>query len=116
MGPKRRLSENNKEYCKCYRKKNSKKYKENDALRKRHTRMLTETFNPLLHEELKNKNQERMRLSREKKHEEKEDVKVMKQETSAFSNKQSRARSLKRAEEGLPISPGKKMEVIGKEI
>ena len=39
--------------------------------------------------------------------------KVTEQETSAFLTKQSRARSLKRAEEGLPISPGKKMEVIG---
>ena len=38
---------------------------------------------------------------------------VTEQETGAFSTKQSRARSLKRAEEGLPISPGKKMEIIG---
>ena len=54
MGPKRRLS-GNKEYCKRYREKNSKKYKENDALRKRYTRMITKTTNPLLHEEQKKK-------------------------------------------------------------
>ena len=110
MGPKRRLS-GNKEYCKRYREKNSKKYKENDALRKRYTRMLTKTTSPLLHEEQKKKNRERMRLYREKKRDEKENI--VADEESAFSTKQSRARSLKRAEDGLPSSPNKKMEVIG---
>ena len=85
MGPKRRLS-GNKEYCKRYREKNSKKYKENDALRKRYTRMITKTTNPLLHEEQKKKNRERMRLYREKKRDEKENINVADEE-SAFSTK-----------------------------
>ena len=74
--------------------------------------MITKTTNPLLHEEQKKKNRERMRLYREKKRDEKENINVADEE-SAFSTKQSRARSLKRAEDGLPSSPNKKMEVIG---
>ena len=54
MSPKRKLSAKNKDYCKRYREKNSKKYKENDAFRKRYTRMLAKANNPLLHEETEN--------------------------------------------------------------
>jgi len=67
MGPKRRLSQENKFYCKRYRKNQSDEYKIKDALRKRHQRLLNKTTNPLLHEELKKKNRERMRCSRDEK-------------------------------------------------
>ena len=55
-----------------------------------------------------------MRRSRDNKRTQlQEEAKTAAEETSAFSTKQSRCRSLKRAEEGLPKSPNKKMEVIG---
>ena len=36
--------------------------------------------------------------------------------SSSFSTKESRCRSLSRAEKGLPNSPNKRKEIIGKEI
>ena len=116
MGPKR-LNQENKDYCKRYRMNHLNEYRSNDANRKRHQRLLNKTTNPLLHEELKKKNRERMRCSRdEKRTQQKEESRAAaapEQEASAFSTKQSRCRSMRRAEDGLPKSPNKKMEVIG---
>ena len=85
-------------------KKKQKTFRENDSLHKRH---------PILYEELKNKNRERMQLSRAFKKQSKfvspQDEKPQK---SSLSTKQARYRSIKGAEENLPKSPNKRLKLL----
>ncbi|XP_066916722.1 uncharacterized protein [Clytia hemisphaerica] len=106
-------SYDNKSYCKRYRQKDPEKYRKDDADRKRYQRYLKKVNNPELYAELKKKNRDRMRLSRELKKRAAQEPAPDPEPESAFSSKQSKYRSLKRAEINLPNSPNKKMEVIG---
>jgi len=112
MAPKKKKSYDNKSYCKRYREKDPNKYRKTDAERKRYQRYHMKVTDPLRFNELKKKNRDRMRLSREMKKRAAQEPQP-EPESSAFSTKQSRYRSLRKAEEGLPKSPNKKMEVIG---
>ena len=127
----------NKEYCKRYRQKDQQKYRKNDAERKRLSRLLLKAKNPLLYEDQKKKNRIRMKVSRDLKKKEASHVPAVditetgttdsleehipetspapspKTIPSSFSTKQSRCRSLIRAEKGLPTSPNKRKEIIG---
>ena len=118
MAPSKKISPSkNKEYCKRYREKNSEKAKEADRLRKQHSRFLPKVKGGVVYEELKRKNRERMRLKRLKQKKENQTelptTPILENPTLSFSSKQTRARSVKRAEKSLPESPRKRVEIIG---
>ena len=117
----------NAERCKRYRESHKEKYRENDALRKRHSRLIA-TLDPVRNAARKEKERLRKKAYRQRqKHikrmavEEKNAADVATPETSssastpssAFKHKATKARSMRRAMTALPNSPAKRNEIIG---
>ena len=103
------------ERCKKYRQLHQKEYREKDALRKTHQRMIMKITNPVA-------NEERLRIQRLKKQEYRQRIKAAKQDVatpvqepgpSAFSQHHIKSRSLQKVEKSLPKSPRKRSEIVG---
>ena len=84
----------NAERCKRYRERHSDEYKENDAIRKKRSRVSLKS-DPVAYEQYKRKERERKRYA-----------------TPVFSNNAVKSRSVKKVEKVLPKSPRRKKEII----
>ena len=124
MSPAKKASEN-KDYCKRYREKNREKYRKNNPERKRAQRVKVKLQNPELYELKKKEQRERKQLSRLRKKLRLINQSPITSESTAaaanndvatpstsFSTKQTKARSISRAEKALPKSPRKKNEIL----
>ena len=98
------------ERCKCYREKNSEKYRNQDALREKRSRWIVKSNNAA-HEEYKRKERERKRIAKLRRN-------VLNNQplepSTSFSSAAVKSRSVKKVEKSLPKSPCKKREVITK--
>ena len=111
----------NKDYCKTYREKKGDEYKIKDASRKRSKREKKKYLDPKKHHEFKKKEATRIKEHRLKNKlaeqfacdSRKETEEERPSTSSSFSSKQILNRSIKKAERLLPLSPRKKVEVIG---
>ena len=111
----------NKDYCKTYREKKGEEYKIKDSARKRSEREKRKYLDPKKHNEFKKKEAARIKECRLKKRlaeqfacdGRKETEEERPSTSSSFSSKQILNRSIKKAERSLPLSPRKKVEVIG---
>ena len=104
----------NAESCKKYRQKHADKYWYQDAMRKKHYRMMLKQTNT---KNKKKKDRERKGANKTINSREIQSTSDAKSSTmvptsSGFSNKAKKSRSLKKGEESLPNSPWKKRKVI----
>ena len=117
-------SERNKKWCKNYREKNREEYRKRDAERKRMARMTGKFTKPAVYELKKKAERLRLRIYRQRQKLELINTKQTNtstevslqeegRESSSFSNKQSKYRSLSKVEKALPSSPNKRREVVG---
>ena len=117
-------SERNKKWCKNYREKNREEYRKRDAERKRMARMTGKFTKPAVYELKKKAERWRLRIYRQRQKLELINTKQTNtstevslqeegRESSSFSNKQSKYRSLSKVEKALPSSPNKRREVVG---
>ena len=100
----------NAERCKRYREKHSEEYRNQDALRKKRSRLILKSNNAV-HEEYKRKERERKRTAKLRKNA--LNNQPLKPSTS-FSSAAVKSRSVKKVEKSLPKSPRKKWKVITK--
>ena len=117
-------SERNKKWCKNYREKNREECRKRDAERKRMARMTEKLTKPAVYELKKKAERERLKKNRQrqkiglinaKQISASPEVSLQEEgrECSSFSNKQSKYRSLSKAEKALPSSPNERTEVVG---
>ena len=111
-------SERNKKWCKNYREKNKEEHRKRDTDRKRMVRITKKITKSAVYELKKKAERERIRMYRQrqklglintKQTSTSTEVSLQEEgrESSSFSNKQSKYRSLSKAEKGLPSSPNK---------
>ena len=103
----------NAERCRKYRQAHSDKYKQADALRKKHARAKTKVLDP---EKYKFKKEMDKLRKREERLRKKLAAAVSNETTpctSSYKHKSIKFRSLKKVENSLPKSPRKKKEIIG---
>ena len=114
----------NKKWCKNCREKYREEYCKRNAERKRMVRMTEEWTKPAIYELKKKAERERLKMCRQrqkldllntKQTSSSTDVSLQEEgrESSSFSNKQSKYRSLSKVEKALPSSPNKRTEVVG---
>lgn len=103
---------NNAAYCKKYREKNLESIRKKDKERKKFARDYVKYVESEKYEEQKRKDRERKRLAKERKAVEIEADTESKLTNSSFKHKQTKYRSLKKADDALPNSPHKRKEIV----
>lgn len=103
-------------YCKKYRENNIDKIRKADKERKKFARDYLKYVEDEKYEEQKRKDRERKRLAKERKLAAEAATAAnedqLNESSSSFKHKQTKYRSLKKADQALPNSPNKRKEIV----